>query len=160
MTLIDRARRAANYGRRRADTIGYRDVIVTIGLETHSAPIDTLGETVTSSIDAAGIVLNPRPRVRKMDAIEASAYGGGPLSASTGEPILDTYEVGPITPAHAGGGYTLAQLLPTPANPTQRALVKLEGSDEFTAGGELFEVIDRKHPSPQSVILIVRRTRQ
>jgi hypothetical protein len=37
--------------------------------------------------------------------------------------------------------------------------VKLQG-DEFTAGGELFEVVERKHPSPQSVILIVRRTRQ
>lgn len=156
MTLRDALRRAADYGRRAAASVAQRPVTVTLRVESYSGAV---GLTATTLVSTSDTTLDPSPKVVRLSAEDAAWFGGGAAAASAGLLSADVYRVGPVTKAYTGGGYTLAQLLPTGAT-TKRVLVVLAG-DEFEAGGESFQVVDvDEHSHPQSLYLTVKRTRQ
>lgn len=128
-------RRAADTGRRAAERVGVRPTLVTVCLETWSGPVGTTGATLTST---DSLVLDPRPRVERIDAGHPSFYASGYGTTSEGTALAANYHVGPMTLPASWIGYTLAQLMPA-GGVTHRVYVKLEG-DGFPAGGQRFEV--------------------
>lgn len=87
MSFQDSLRSLANGVRGIATDFGVRNYSVTIRTETF-ADSNQLGTPTVSDL-----TLTPRPKVRE---------------ASMGRELI----VGPITPSHSGGGYTVAQLNP------------------------------------------------
>ena len=84
--------------------------------------------------------------------------GGGSLALSDGTGRAGVYEIGPITQAFPGGGYTQSEVVPAGSTVT-RVTIVLEG-DEFTTGGEEFEITGSDFTRPQRGMLQVTRTRQ
>ncbi len=139
--------------RRIPETFGTRLTKVTIRLRTYTAPV---GES-TATATAADTVLDPRPRVRQISEGQRGYFGGGVLASSTGELRVGDYEVGPITQYFPGGGYSPIDLAPA-GGVTNRATMILEG-DEFTSGGEEFEIVLMDATRPFRTMLLVRRVR-
>lgn len=148
-------RALADSVRRVPETLGQRPTKVTLRVRTYSGPVAQYGVTLVSTVDT---VLDPRPRVREVTDGQRSWFGGGTLAASDGTALAGVYEIGPITQAFPGGGYTQGDLLKSAA-PNKRFTVVLEG-DEFSEGGEEFMVSASDFTRPQRGMLQVVRTRQ
>lgn len=148
-------RAAADAGRRAAEAVGARSTRVYVRTRSYTAAIHASGTTLVSVSDTE---LSPRPKVRQLGAGEASFYGGGP-GASPGLASTRVYEVGPITLDYAGGGYSLATLLPGEDTATRVTFVLV--GDDFDAAGEEFDLVAPPDASrPHQVILRVGRSRQ
>lgn len=150
----DSFRAIADACRRIPETFGTRSTSVTIRVRAYTQPVGESGATVTTT----DTVLDPRPRVRQVSEGQRGYFGGGVLASSTGELRVGDYEVGPITQDFPGGGYAPTDLAPAGAV-TKRVTVVLEG-DEFTSGGEEFEVVQMDASRPFRTMLLVRRVRQ
>ena len=147
-------RNAALTGRRAAERSGVRSVSVAVVVETWSGPTQVSTSTLLST---STLVLSPRPKVVPAGE-EAGYFGGGNSAISGGRLVAGTYRIGPITLATTGGGYTVDQLSPPGASDT-RIYYFLAG-DEFSDGGERFELTDVDASRPHQVTLTVRRTAQ
>lgn len=152
---LDAFRLIANTVRRIPETLGQRTTQVTLRVRAYSGPVGAHGTTLVSTTDT---VLDPRPKVREVTDGQRSYFGGGSLAASDGVALAGVYEIGPITQSFPGGGYTQSTVVVAGAV-TQRFTVLLEG-DEFTSGGEEFEVTASDFTRPQRGMLQVTRTRQ
>lgn len=137
------------------ETLGQRPTTVTIRVRTYSGALGAQGTTLVSTTDT---VLSPRPKVREVSGGSPSFFGGGTLALHNGELEAAVYEIGPITQAFPGGGYTQSDVVPAGAY-TKRVTVVLEG-DEFTAGGEEFTIDQSDFTRPHRGMLRVIRTRQ
>lgn len=132
---------------------GLRPYTVTIKLETYSG---SLGEGVTL-VSSSDLVLSPNPHVTLISRKPAEYHGTNqPIASSTGNPFISQYRIGRITPFNGTIGYTRTQLLPVPANTTQRAIVWMTG-DDLMSGGEPFNVINYQ-VFPFEIILTVEST--
>ena len=147
-------RNAALTGRRAAERSGVRSVSVSVIVETWSGPTQVSTSTLLST---STLVLSPRPKVVPAGE-EAGYFGGGNSAISGGRLVAGTYRIGPITLATTGGGYTVDQLSPPGASDT-RIYYFLAG-DEFSDGGERFDLTDVDAARPHQVTLTVRRTAQ
>ena len=147
-------RNAALTGRRAAERTGVRSVSVSVITETWSGPTQVSTSTL---VNTSTLVLSPRPKVVPAGE-EPGYFGGGNSAISGGRLVAGTYRIGPITLATTGGGYTVDQLSPPGASNT-RIYYFLAG-DEFSDGGERFELTDVDAARPHQVTLTVRRTAQ
>lgn len=141
--------------RRIPEAFGVRTTLVTIRVRTYSAAVAASGTTLLSTSDT---VLDPRPKVVEVTDGQPSYFGGGTLVASDGIARAGVYEIGPITQDFPGGGYTQTEVVPA-ASVTTRVTVLLEG-DEFSSGGEEFEITGSDFTRPFRGMLQVTRTRQ
>jgi hypothetical protein len=141
--------------RRIPETLGQRPTQVTLRVRTYSGPVGAHGVTLVSTVDT---VLDPRPKVVQVTDGQRSYFGGGTLAQSVGVGFAGVYEIGPITQSYPGGGYTQGDVVVV-ASPSARFTVLLEG-DEFTTGGEEFEITNSDFTKPQRGMLQVTRTRQ
>lgn len=148
-------RRIADSVRRIPETLGQRPTLVTIRQRTYSGAIAAHGTTLLSAVDT---VLDPRPRVVQTTAGQRSYFGGGTLMSNDGIGLATQYEIGPITQSFPGGGYTQSEVV-RPDSTVVRTTVLLEG-DEFSEGGEEFEITDSDFTRPQRGMLQVTRGRQ
>lgn len=156
--VLNAARRAADIGRKAANNIGERLVTVSVVTETWSAAHNTAGATLSST---STLVLSPRFKCTPEGDGESSAFGGGDAAEGVGVLKASVYRIGPITRAYPGGGYTAAQLLPTPTSPAQRVYLVLDdGGDQFTSGGEKFESASIDVSRNHQMTLVVQRTDQ
>lgn len=153
-TARDGWRALANACRAIPETFGTRSTSVTIRLRTYTAPV---GES-TATATTTDTILDPRPRVRQVSEGQRGYFGGGVLASSTGELRVGDYEIGPITQEFHGGGYSPTDLAPA-GGVTKRVTVLLQG-DEFSSGGEEFEIIHMDATRPFRTMLLVRRVRQ
>ena len=153
-TARDAWRALANACRAIPESFGTRSTKVTIRSRAYSAPIGESGVTVTTT----NTVLDPRPRVRQISEGQRGYFGGGVLASATGELRVGDYEIGPITQDFPGGGYSPTDLA-LAGGVTARPTVLLEG-DEFSSGGEEFEIVHMDATRPFRVMLLVRRVRQ
>lgn len=153
-TARDGWRALADACRRIPETFGTRSTSVTIRLRTYTAPV---GES-TATATTTDTILDPRPRVRQVSEGQRGYFGGGVLASSTGELRVGDYEIGPITQEFPGGGYSPTDLAPA-GGVTKRVTVLLQG-DEFSSGGEEFEIIHMDATRPFRTMLLVRRVRQ
>lgn len=153
-TARDGWRALADACRRIPETFGTRSTSVTIRLRTYTAPV---GES-TATATTTDTILDPRPRVRQVSEGQRGYFGGGVLASATGELRVGDYEIGPITQEFPGGGYSPTDLAPA-GGVTKRVTVLLAG-DEFSSGGEEFEIIHMDATRPFRTMLLVRRVRQ
>lgn len=152
---LDAFRLIANTVRRIPETLGQRTTQVTLRVRTYSGPVGAYGTTLVSTTDT---VIDPRPKVTQVTEGQRSYFGGGTVVASDGTALAGVYEIGPLTLDYPGGGYTQGDVV-IAGSVTQRFTVLLEG-DEFSAGGEEFEINDADFTRPQRGMLRVTRTRQ
>ena len=148
-------RAIADAVRRVPETLGQRTTNVTLRVRTYSGPVGAFGTTLVSTADT---IVDPRPKVVQITDGQRSYFGGGSLAASDGVALAGVYEIGPLTQSFPGGGYTQNAVVIAGAV-TQRFTVLLEG-DEFSSGGEEFEVTASDFTRPQRGMLQVTRTRQ
>ena len=155
VAALDSFRQIADSVRRVPETLGQRTTQVTLRLRTYSGPVAAHGTTLVSTVDT---VLVPRPKVVEVTDGQRSYFGGGTLTSANAIGLAGVYEIGPITQAFPGGGYTQGDVI-VAGSPTTRTTVLLEG-DEFSAGGEEFEVTASDFTRPQRGMMQVTRTRQ
>lgn len=148
-------RAIADAVRRVPETLGQRTTKVTLRVRTYSGPVGAYGSTLQTTTDT---VLDPRPKVVEVTDGQRSYFGGGSLAQSDGTALAGVYEIGPITQSFSGGGYTQGDVV-IAAAPNRRFTYLLDG-DEFTAGGEEFEVTASDFTRPQRGMVQVTRTRQ
>jgi len=148
-------RAIADAVRRVPETLGQRTTLVTLRVRTYSGPVGAYGSTLQTTTD---IVLDPRPKVVEVTDGQRSYFGGGSLAQSDGTSLAGVYEIGPITQSYPGGGYTQGSVV-IAAAPNRRFTYLLDG-DEFTTGGEEFEVTASDFTRPQRGMVQVTRTRQ
>jgi len=127
---------------------GVYDVDVVVRVRTYSGAVNADGSAVSSTTSTT---LSPRPKVRKLSEGEGSYLGGGTLDASNGKLLANEIEVGPITPDHTSGGYTLAELVPAGAANKRIDLL---------VGGVAYEVFDADDSKPFRITLKARRSTQ
>jgi len=152
---LDAFRQIAGTVRRVPETLGQRTTQVTLRVRTYSGPVGAYGVTLTSTTDT---ILDPRPKVVEVTDGQRSYFGGGSLAQSDGTALAGVYEIGPITQSYPGGGYTQGDVV-IAAAPNKRFTYVLDG-DEFTSGGEEFEVTASDFTRPQRGMVQVTRTRQ
>ncbi len=152
---LDGFRALANAVRRVPESLGQRPTSVTIRVRTYSGKVGAQSTTLVTTTDT---VLDPRPKVRQVNDGQKSYFGGGTLALSTGDLMAGVYEIGPITQAYPGGGYTQSDVLPE-GGVTKRVTVLLDGP-EFTDGGEEFEVTASDFTHSHRGMLQVMRTKQ
>ena len=156
MAIGDAFKRAADYGRKAADTrAAQRPWTVTVRLDTYSAPPRTQGATL---VDRAPTTLAPNPKV-EFAADLASVFGGGLRSGPNPNLSAGQIRVGPLTPAYPGGGYDPATLLPTPRDATQRVYLLVTGPG-LSAAGEVFDIERVEADHPQRWFIVATRTSQ
>lgn len=148
-------RQIAGTVRRVPETLGQRLTLVTLRVRTYSGPVGAFGVTLSSTVDT---ILDPRPKVIEVTDGQRSYFGGGSLAQSDGTALAGVYEIGPITQSYPGGGYTQGDVV-IAAAPNKRFTYVLDG-DEFTSGGEEFEVTASDFTHPQRGMVQVTRTRQ
>ncbi|MFO0610793.1 MAG: hypothetical protein U0324_46960 [Polyangiales bacterium] len=155
MSLRDDLLPVLNELRGLADEFGLRTIAVTVRERVYSLPPGTVGATVTATNDTA---LTPAPAVRPAREHRADeAIVDGPYADATAQPRTLRYEVGPITPAHVGGGYSAAQLMPGDSE-TRRVTLVLSGGQH--GEGEEYRVVRLDDSKPFRIMLVVERARQ
>lgn len=138
-----------------ADELGLRTITVTRRVRTYSGPVGHVGVTLDATVDTP---LRPTPPVRPARAHrEDEAILQGPYGDATGQPRLLRYEVGPITPAYADGGYDAASLMPHDDD-TRRVTFVLAGGQH--GDGEEYSVVRVDDTRPFRVMLTLERARQ
>ena len=155
MTLRDRLLPAVNRIRGLRQRLGITVNTVRIRVETWTAAIGTTGATCTT-VDT---LMDPQPRVTKLNAEESAFVMAAYPAAQTGRGQRAFYKLEWITPKHATGGYSLADLFGgETASDRKRLLVMLAGdSDLGDAPGTAFEVIQFDTSAPFHTTLIVGR---
>ena len=141
--------------RRIPEALGQRTTRVTLRMRQYSGAVGAHGVTLVATTDT---VLDPRPKVVEVTDGQRSYFGGGTLTNANAIGLAGVYEIGPITQAFPGGGYTQGDVI-VAGSTTTRTTVLLEG-DEFSAGGEEFEVTAADFTRPQRGMIQVTRTRQ
>lgn len=143
MTLRAGLLRAIERARAIPQSLGLRTIRVWIRSSTRTRPALLDGGT-TSNVD---VELSPRPAVVRLETVDPSYWGAEAVGLAQGLTQFELYQIGPITPAHDGGGYSLSDLIPLTSTPTSASRVLL--ADE-SAGGMLgttpveFEVVSLK----------------
>ena len=99
-------RSIADNVRRIPEQLGQRTTQVTVRIRTYSGAVAAHGTTLLSTADT---VLDPRPKVVEVTDGQPSYFGGGSLALSDGTGRAGVYEIGPITQAFPGGGYTQSE---------------------------------------------------
>lgn len=155
LAALNAFRSIANAARRIPEALGQRTTLVTLRVRTYSGPVGAHGVTLVSTTDT---VIDPRPKVVQVTDGQRSYFGGGSLAQSDGTALAGVYEIGPITQSYPGGGYTQGDVV-IAAAPNKRFTYVLDG-DEFTTGGEEFEVTASDFTRPQRGMVQVTRTRQ
>lgn len=148
-------RRIADSVRRVAETLGQRPTEVVIRTRTYSGPVNAHNTTCLSTDD---VRLDPRPKVRQVVEGQRSYFGGGGASSTSGEALATVYEIGPITQAFPGAGYTQGAVVigGSPATSTTVVLI----GDGFEGEGEEFTVTASDFSRSHRGMLQVTRTRQ
>ncbi len=149
MTLRDDLLPALDGARAICDELGLRQNAVAIVLRTWAS-----GEIETPSTQTAGtdytdvtIRLVPNPKVRRVTQREIASSGGRYETADI--------VIGPMTPAFAGGGNTVAQLDPLVLAAGVELIFVLTGPN---AGEHV--VIDVRRDRPMRYEVVVRRSRR
>lgn len=155
MTAADRARAAADRGRRVVDALGLRETTVTVVVEQWSGPVG-VAASVLQSAPATTLVPNPRVVVT---AWTSSAFGGGAVGGRSAPLVAATVAIGPITPSYPGGGYDADALDPAPSDPSQRVYLVLAGG-AFDPAGERFVVTRVDKPTALRRVLTADRAPQ
>lgn len=157
MTLIKDLLPLLDFGGSLEEEFGLRPFTAQVRIEQYDRSIGR-GAQLTGT--RAAVTIAPAPAVEQLTGELAAVYGAGTLLAdSTGEARVTVYRVGPLTPAYesdGGGGYTMADLLPVPADDTERATVLLTGPG-LRDGGEPFEIVEHNASDAMEIVLIVRR---
>lgn len=108
------------------EEFGLLEYAVTIRLERYASAIGD-GVAALTPVDLA---ISPRVPVAQLPPEQAFGYGGGPLAAAGGA-VRDVFKIGPLAPQYTDAtgthGVTIADLLPTPSGPAQRAVVIVNG---------------------------------
>jgi len=147
-------RRAADAGRKAAESAGARPTKVSVITKTYSAGIGFAGTTLVSTTT---LVLSPRPKVISGASV-SSYFGGGRAAGSSGRLEANQYLIGPITLSYPGGGYTTSQIVPLGSDRIEVSYL-LEGP-EFLDGGELFDLVSVDATRPHQVMIVVQRAPQ
>jgi hypothetical protein len=143
------------------EALGLRTIRVWIRAATRTQPALVPGG-VTSTVDTE---LAPRPAVVRLETVDPSYWGAEAVGLVQGTALAEVYQIGPITPAHDGGGYSYADLVPLTTTTTQASRVLLADAE---AGGLLgttpveFEVVSVKGQDKGRSLrweLLVRRVR-
>lgn len=109
--------------------------------------------------------LVPRPAVVRLETVDPSYWGAEAVGLVQGTALAELYQIGPITPDHASGGYAFSDLVPLTTTPTDASRVLLA---DDAAGGSLgtdpveFEVVSIKGQDKGRSFrweLLVRRAR-
>lgn len=100
-------------------------------------------DAVKTDVD---VVIRPRPKVREVNQREIAGSGGLYQAGDV--------KVGPITPAHSGGGYTAAQLAPVTSTNGVEIIYVLSGG----VTGE-YKRVDLTTDRAFSYWLLLRRKR-
>ncbi len=108
--------------------LGFRSIRVWVRSQTRTAAFGLAGTVTNTDTE-----ITPRPRVARDPELEGF-YGAalGPLA--DGRSMRRVFRVGPITPDHAAGGRSIAELLGVTATDSARPLLMLADDD---ATGEL-----------------------
>jgi len=155
VTLRDELLPVLNELRGIGDELGLRPITVTVRERLYSLPPGTVGAVVTATNNTA---LTPTPAVRlARQHRDDEAILEGPYADATGQPRSLRFEVGPITPAHVGGGYAAAQLMPGDTE-TRRVTIVLAGGQH--GAGEEYRVVRVDDTKPFRIMLTLERTRQ
>ena len=147
-------RRAADVGRKAAESVGARSSKVSVVVETYSAGVGFTGTTLVST---SALVLSPRPKVQTGGFV-LGYFGGGDATRAGGRLLAGQFAIGPITLTYPGGGYTVDQLAPS-ASDAIKVYYLLQG-DAFDSGGEKFELVEVVATRAHQVTLVVERTKQ
>jgi hypothetical protein len=130
MSLRDSLLALADSVRSIPATLGLRTIRVWIRSSTCTkAALIAGGSTANTDVE-----ITPRPAVVEQDAVDASYWGAEAAGLVQGQSLTDIYQIGPITPDFAAGGYALGDLLPIRSTPTSASRILL--ADE-AAGGKL-----------------------
>lgn len=159
MTLRDRLLPAVNRIRGLRGRFGLTTITVKLLKRTWTGDINTTGATSGDDI----VLMSPQPKVRKASEEVSLFYGAGPADRVAGSPTLDVYEIGPITPAHTAGGYSVLNLL-RDVNPTaaRQCLLTLagDGIGDTATTDVLFELVKVDASTPLHTTIIVRQAAQ
>lgn len=108
MSFRDSALRAAQSARGIPQRLGLRTIRVWVRRSTRTNAALLTGGAETH----ADIELEPRPAVSRVETADPSYWGAEAVGLVDGQALAEYYEIGPITPKHSAGGYSIADLLP------------------------------------------------
>lgn len=161
MTLRPGLLRVVERARAIPQRLGLRTIRVWIRASVRTVPALLPGGSTTNT----DVELSPRPAVVELETADPSYWGAEAAGLTSGFALSEVYQIGPITPEHASGGYSLSDLVPLTSTPTNASRVVL--ADE-AAGGKLgtsgveFEVVSIKGQDKGRSLrwmLLVRRVR-
>ncbi len=162
MTLRGSLLRAVERARAIPQALGLRTIRVWIRSSVRTRPALLTGGTIANT----DVELVPRPAVVRLDTVDPSYWGAEAVGLTQGLALSEVYQIGPITPAHATGGYAYADLVPLTSTPTDASRVLLADAE---AGGTLgttpieFEVVSLKGQDKGRSLrweMLVRRVRE
>lgn len=161
MTLRSSLLAVAERVRAIPQSLGMRTVRVWIRGSVRTMPALLDGGTTTNT----DTELSPRPAVRELDTVDPSYWGAEAAGLASGYANAELFEIGPITPDHASGGYAWSDLRPLTTTPTNASRILLADAE---AGGKLgttkieFELLEIKGQDKGRSfrwMLLVRRCR-
>lgn len=159
MTLRSRLLPAVDRIRGIRARFGMATIRVKLRVETWTGDINTAGVTA-SNTDA---LMSPQPKCVMVGEEVAAFYGRGDADPVTGSPTAAVYEIGPITPEHTSGGYSVLDLLSnTTPTAARRCLVLLagDGLGATTTTDVLFEIVKVDSSRAFRTMIIVRQAAQ
>ncbi len=154
LRIVDRARAIPQ-------ALGLRTIRVWIRSSVRTVAALLPGGTTT----ATDVELSPRPAVVEIETVDPSYWGAEAVGLTSGYSHAELYQIGPVTPSYAGGGYTWSDLRPLITTPTDATRVLLADTE---AGGKLgttaveYELVSvRGQDKGRSLrwMLLVRRVR-
>ena len=135
--------RIVNRARAIPQALGLRTIRVWIRSSVRTRPALLTGGTTTTT----DVEITPRPAVVRLDSVDPSYWGAEAIGLVQGQALVELYRIGPITPEHASGGYSLTDLVPLTTTTTNASRIALA---DDAAGGMLgttpveFEVVALK----------------
>lgn len=110
--------------------LGLRTIRVWVrGSVRSKAALITGGTTINTDTE-----ILPTPAVVEQDAVDPSYWGAEAAGLVQGQALSELYQIGPITPSYAGGGYDWTTLKSLTVTTTDAARILLADRD---AGGKL-----------------------
>lgn len=161
MSLRDSLLRVAARARAIPQALGLRTIKVWIRSSTRTTAALITGGTTTNT----DVELSPRPAVVELESVDPSYWGAEAAGLVQGTALAELYQIGPITPDHATGGYSWSELRPLATTPKNASRFLLADAD---AGGKLgtsaveFELVSIKGQDKGRSfrwMLLVRRCR-
>lgn len=153
--------RVASRARGVPERLGLRTIRVWIRSSTRTTAALLTGNTTTNT----DTELSPRPAVVELEAADPSYWGAEAAGLTNGYGLAELYQIGPVTPDHASGGYSWSELRPLATTPTNASRVLLADAE---SGGKLgtsaveFELVSIKGQDKGRSLrwmLLVRRCR-